>query len=69
MLIYDNIRVLAEKKNLSISELERMSELSKGTIGKWNIVSPTAENLKRVALNLKVKVDKLLEDNTEKKGD
>ncbi len=65
MLIFDNVKRYAKKRDISISKLERMSDLSKGTISKWNTVSPTADNLKRVANNLKLKVDKLLEEGEE----
>lgn len=65
LLIFDNVKRYAKKRDISISKLERMSDLSKGTISKWNTVSPTADNLKRVANNLKLKVDKLLEEGEE----
>jgi transcriptional regulator with XRE-family HTH domain len=60
-MIYKKIKELAQKKKISISELERRAGLSNGSISKWNNVSPNINNLKAVADVLKVKVDKLLE--------
>lgn len=59
-MIFERILKLATEKGMSISELERMSGLSKGAISKWKTASPTIDNLQAVAKVLKVKVEKLL---------
>lgn len=61
-MIYENVLEIAKKKGISISKLERLSGLSKGTIPKWRTASPTASNLKAVADVLGTTVDKLLEE-------
>ena len=60
-LIYDKIKEIALIKKIPISRIERDCELSKGSICKWNEIEPSALKLKKVADLLKVKVDKLLE--------
>lgn len=59
---YEKVKNLANKKGMSISELERRAGLSNGSISKWKVSNPTAHSLKAVANVLKVKVDKLLEE-------
>lgn len=61
MLLYENVKALADKRGISIGELERTAGLSNGAISKWKKSNPTVDNLKAVAKVLKVKVDKLLE--------
>lgn len=48
-MIYKKIKELAQKKKISISELERRAGLSNGSICKWNNVSPNINNLKALA--------------------
>lgn len=59
-MIYDTIKELCKKRGVSVGSVEKEAGLSNGTIGKWNNVSPTIDNLQAVAKVLKVKVDKLL---------
>lgn len=60
-MIYENVKALCEKKNLSISALEKKANLGNGVIRGWKTSSPTVANLQAVAKVLNVKVDKLLE--------
>ena len=60
-MIFNNIVKYAQEKNISISKLERLSNLSKGAISKWKTSSPTIESLQAVANALGVDVKKLLE--------
>lgn len=60
-MIYDKIKVLCKKKNISVSSVEKKAGLSNGAISKWNTVSPTIDNLQAVSKVLKVKIDKLLD--------
>lgn len=59
--IYDNIREKAKKVGISINSIEKMANLGVGSLCKWNDVSPTVRNLKKVADILKCSVDALLE--------
>lgn len=60
-MIYENVKAMAEKKGLSIYELEKKAGLGNGTIGKWNDVSPNVENLSKVAKILNVSIDTLIQ--------
>ena len=58
--IYDNILAVAKPRKVTIRSLESAAHLSAGSICKWNVVSPNARSLKRVADALEVTVDSLL---------
>ena len=64
-MIFDNVKELANKKGMSIGELERAAGLSNGAIFKWKVSIPKIDSVKSVADVLNVKVDKLLEENKE----
>lgn len=61
-MVYDNICVAAKSLGLSINYIEAKAGLSAGSICKWNLVSPTARSLKKVAKLLGVTVDSLLKE-------
>lgn len=61
-MTFEKVKILAEKKGMSIRELERQAGLSNGAISKWKKSNPNVDSLKAVANVLKVKVDKLLEE-------
>ncbi len=58
----EKIKKLAAEMNLSVTSLEATLGFGNGTIGKWGKVSPTAENLKKVADFLGVSMDELMSD-------
>lgn len=60
MNLYDNIKEIADRKGLSIREVERRASLGNSTVRKWNDISPSVENLIKVAKALKVKPNRLL---------
>lgn len=60
MNVLDRIRKIVNEKDMSISELERLSDISRGTVGKWNKVVPSADKLQRVAQTLGTSMDYLL---------
>lgn len=62
-MIYTNIKREAGKKKMSIRHIEQTAGLSNGSVAKWNVVSPSVENLKKVADLLGVKIEKLLTDS------
>ena len=45
---------------MSINQLEEKAELSKGSTYKWNVVSPSVKNLKKVADVLECTVNDLI---------
>ena len=65
-MILRNIKKEAEKKGISIGEIEKKAGLSNGAIFKWRNSSPTVEKLKAVANVLGITVDDLIrEDRSE----
>ena len=49
MTIYDSVKMLADKKGMSIAEVERAAGIANGTIGKWRTGKPRMETLLKVA--------------------
>ena len=60
LLMYERIKALAASKGLTIQALEVISNIKRGTIGKWKTSVPNAEALYRVANALGTTVDYLL---------
>ena len=61
-MIYNNVCNKSKQLGISINALEKRADLSVGSICKWNVVSPTARSLKKVADILKCSVDELLKE-------
>lgn len=61
-MIYEKIKELAEKNGISIAALEKKLGIGNGTIRKWNEVSPTLENISKVARYFEVSVEYFLEE-------
>lgn len=59
-MIYDKIKEICKKKNMSIRSVEIQADLGNGSICKWNDSSPTIANLKAVASVLGVKLEDLI---------
>ena len=57
---------MAKEKCMSINQLEEKAELSKGSTYKWNTVSPSIKNLKKVADVLECTVNDLIQQGKEK---
>lgn len=60
VFIYDNIVHRAKESGVSINSIEKEAGLGVGSICKWNTVSPTVRNLKRVADILGCTLDDLM---------
>ena len=56
------IKIVAKQKGIPLYVLEEEAGLARGSISKWDKVSPTARSLKKVADLLSVTVDELLND-------
>ena len=64
-MIYENVKKLAEKQNISIREVERRAGLENGAISKWvGNTSPRLENALAVANVLGVDVKDLVRKTT-----
>ena len=59
-MIYDNVKALADKKGISIKQLEQKAGVGNGIIGKWRESSPQVDTLKLVADALGVKLSELV---------
>ena len=64
--MYETIKAICTKKNISIPELERRAGLGNGTISKWKTSSPKLDNLEKVAEELGIKVTTLIAKSKEK---
>lgn len=60
MVSVDEIKKIANDRNLSIKGLERKAGISNGSIAKWVTCSPTITSLEKVAKTLEVSVSDLL---------
>ena len=58
-MIYDNIRTICEKKNISIKQVERELGFSNSSICKWNECEPSVWNELKVADYLGVTMEYL----------
>lgn len=65
MQIYDNIKILADKKRISIAQIERDCNLSSASISKWNKSIPGVKSLSKVAEYLGVSTDDLIKQKQE----
>ena len=59
-MIYDNIKEICNKKNISISALEKKAGIGNGTIGKWRLSEPNIASLSKVADALDIPISKLM---------
>lgn len=61
-MIYDNVKALCEKRNLSIRQVEEKAGLGNGVIGGWRTSEPRVYSLQKVADVLGVTVNTLLKE-------
>jgi len=61
-LVYDKVKKLADKQEISIYALERKAGLQNGAISKWKESSPTLKSLQAVAAALDVTLDELISE-------
>lgn len=59
-MLLKNIRRLCSEKSVAIAKLERETGIGNGTIGRWDISSPSIENVQKVAEYFGVTVDELI---------
>lgn len=58
-MVYENVKMEADKKGMSLNALEKAANLSKGTIAKWKTASPTIKSLLAVSSVLEVNLEDL----------
>lgn len=61
-MLLEKIKQLCEKNETNIANLEKELGFGSGTIRKWNTVSPSVTNLKKVADYFHVSVDELIKE-------
>lgn len=67
MNLYEKIKVLCEKQNMTVAQLERKLDISNGQIRRWKDGKyPTADRLKKVADYFDVSADSLLDEEDSK---
>ena len=66
IIIYERIKKLCDEKGISIMALERDSQLANGTIGGWRESVPKVDSLYRVARQLGVSIDELVDNALQK---
>lgn len=59
-MIYENIKRIADEKNLTIRAIEREAGLGNKVIAGWKESSPSVNNLSKVANVLGVSIEELL---------
>lgn len=60
-MIYEKIKELCKKNQMSISELESKLGFSNGTVGKWKVSSPKFSNIVAVAKFFNLSLDYFVE--------
>lgn len=60
MTIYENVKALCDKKNISIMELEKKAGVGNGVVGGWRTATPNMKTLQKVADALGVSVSRLM---------
>jgi hypothetical protein len=63
MNLLEKIQALCDQKDITIYKLEQETELTKGSIRKWDASSPSSDKLLRVARYFNVSMESLLDDN------
>lgn len=59
-MIYDEVKKIAERKGVSIRQIELDLNFSNGSISKWNQSEPAASKVVKVARYLEVPISVLL---------
>lgn len=62
-MIYENVCRIAEKKGMTINQVETKADIGPGIIARWKIYTPRVKTLKKVADVLGVSVATLLRES------
>ncbi|UXU70082.1 MULTISPECIES: helix-turn-helix domain-containing protein [Mammaliicoccus] len=62
-VLFDNIKSLADKNNMTIKDVEKLTGLTNGQIGKWKSSKPNIYKVQLVAQYFGVSIDSLLSPN------
>lgn len=61
-MLYDNVKALCSKRNLSILALEKALGFPRSSICKWNDTEPGIRKVKKVADYLGIPLEQLLQE-------
>ena len=61
-MVYDNIKSIAEKKGMSIAEIEKKAGIGNGTIGRGRESYPNVDSIVKVAKVLSVSINTLVKE-------
>ena len=61
-MLFTKISALCKERNISVAKLEQQAGLGNATVRRWDVSTPTVDNLKRVADVLGCTVDDLLKE-------
>lgn len=64
-MILKRISQLCKERGISIARLERETGISNGTIGRWDVSSPSVNNLAAVANYFGVSIDSFVNEETD----
>lgn len=63
MTIYTNIKYLADRKGITIKQLEKECNLSNGTIRRWDNQSPSVDRIYMIAQYFNVSIEDIITGN------
>ncbi len=69
MNLYDKILELCKERQVSVASVEKACGLSHGVLRRWNVQSPSADRLQKVAQYFGVTISYLLGDTTDRDGE
>lgn len=64
-MLYNKIKELCARKDIAVSELEKILLFGNGTINKWNTSSPSIDKVRAVANYFGLSVDCLISEDDE----
>lgn len=59
-MLYEKVKTLCEKKNMTVRKLEEELGFSNGAVSKWNKSNPSVNAIKKVADYFEITIDELL---------
>lgn len=68
-MLYENIKDVAKRQHVTISQIETDLNLGKSVISKWNVHRPSIDNVVMVATYLGTTVEALVGNDVRMKSD
>lgn len=61
-MLSEKVKEIAKEKHISLHQIEKDVGIAKGSISKWNVISPSFDKVVAVARQLDVDVNELVEN-------